>query len=126
MIDKEMLELLDGCADTAYNCGDVTVSKADMMDIHSYVERLQNEAAMARKEAERFKSSRFVIGVRGGRTHRLMEIIRSMEHDVIKEFLERLKAKRKQINITYNLDYDVVFVSDIERIAEEMVGDSDG
>lgn len=42
--------------------------------------------------------------------------------EAIKEFAERLKAKQKQINITYNLDYDVVFVSDIDDVAKEMVG----
>lgn len=43
--------------------------------------------------------------------------------EAIKEFAERLKEKQKQINITYNLDYDVVFVSEIDNLVKEMVGD---
>jgi hypothetical protein len=44
-------------------------------------------------------------------------------NEAIKEFAERLKEKQKQINITYNLDYDVVFVSEIDNLVKEMVGD---
>lgn len=43
MTDNEALEILDRCADTAYNCGSVTVSKDDMREIYSAVFRLKLE-----------------------------------------------------------------------------------
>ena len=84
------------------------------------IERLQNDAAIARKEAERFKSSYFVVGVRGGATHRLMEIIRLMEHDAIKEFAERLKER-----IYIKKDKGLYFEK-IDALVKEMVGDNNG
>ena len=82
------------------------------------IERLQNDAAIARKEAERFKSSYFVVGVRGGATHRLMEIIRLMEHDAIKEFAERLKSVVAIHNGDMWSKYEY-----IDNLVKEMVGD---
>ncbi len=57
MDDKEVLELLDRCADTAYNCGSVTVSKDDMLEIHDFVRRrnltLTNDIRKLQKALER-------------------------------------------------------------------------
>ena len=49
----------------------------------------------------------------------------AIKEAAIKQFAERLKGKQKQINITYHLDYDVVFVSDIDNLVKEMVGDKE-
>lgn len=57
MDDKEVLELLDRCADTAYNCGSVTVRKDDMLEIHDFVRRrnltLTNDIRKLQKALER-------------------------------------------------------------------------
>ena len=50
-------------------------------------------------------------------------LIATSRAEAYKEFAERLKQKTKQIQITYNLEYDVVFVSEIDNLLKEMVGE---
>jgi uncharacterized metal-binding protein len=49
--------------------------------------------------------------------------IRLTKAEAIKEFAERLKEKKKSINITIGLDYEVCFVSDIDNLLKELVGE---
>jgi FtsZ-binding cell division protein ZapB len=51
------------------------------------------------------------------------EMVATAQAEAIKEFAERLKEKKKSINITIGLDYEVCFVSDIDNLLKELVGE---
>ena len=130
MTDNEKIKALEEIVEIMLVMGDLqkasTISKAiDQINRQkAEIERLQNDAAIARKEAERFKSSHFVVGVRGGATHRLMEIIRLMEHDAIKEFAERLKNKLTSCSKTIDGKCEYLICDfEIDTLVKEMVGD---
>ena len=58
MVDNEVLEILDRCADAAYNCGGVTVSKDEMMEIHSLVCRQQSEIIKQKNKNSKLRNER--------------------------------------------------------------------
>lgn len=113
MADNDVLKLLDRCADTAYNCGSVQVSKADMLEIHDFVCR---QVA----EIEHWKGVAKLWHTMMKREIFRQDIIRA---DAIEAFAERVKME-----FYYEFDELIpsIMADKIDALVKEMVGDTDG
>lgn len=156
MADNEVLELLDRCADTAYNCGSVTVSKAEMMDIYGFVDRKMAEIDELREVVDGFMDFVPTCTHCDGKTsdgerteHCLYDIdynesiiycgkkaielylklksdLATAKAEAIKEFAERVKERCHPFQMHGVPDVLATSAEQIDNLAKELVGDTDG
>lgn len=80
----------------------------------NYLEKVERELAEKEMDLSWFKKPS---------ANSLAPVVREIVAETRLDFAKRLKQKTKQIQITYNLEHNVVFVSEIDNLLKEMAGE---
>ena len=127
LTDSEIFEALTGCVEGLSDCQVCPFNRMHRDEFESCVDvALQQALVLINRLKKERTELLFELNDSKGRTISAFRQMAILEDETVKCFAKKLKEKQKRIGITYNLDYDVVFVSDIDNLVKEWVGDSDG